>query len=220
MSISREQVLTYQPSYEPPQLGTHAEYSNPFSSNHSDNPAIVESTLLIAQQTYASTHSQPVHYNPFLYGLPEGYQTSGITIDSPSSAYSIKELEDQRNRAVQVWSTRVKLCCCFQAAFAFTMFWNPYWYLNFMGFIMAGIGIYGATHKKNEYIFAHLVLILVSYIKDAVVLGLSCKNDAHSKIGIALIIVLVFNALFIGPISAYCTYYLYYSLQATLTFKR
>jgi hypothetical protein len=65
-----------------------------------------------------------------------------------------------------------------------------------------------------------MTLIILTMIKNIGVIYLVARTSSVSKMEYAVLGISIMDTIFIEPGAFYCSYYLYQSMQATLTFKR
>ena len=96
-----------------------------------------------------------------------------------------------------------------------------YWYSNFASFLAGFVGAWGALRLKNEFLFVNAILASLTILKDCglVYLFLSAHQglDAHS---VFIVVVSLVDCVLVQPYSLYCLYYLYSSMNVSLTYKR
>ena len=102
-------------------------------------------------------NASPSKWNADLVIEPDRnqYQSSTTLLIQPSvlvDAYTLRELESQKSKAVQYWSFWVQCAAGAQFLIACILFGDAYWYLSFYGLLMSGIGFYGGRQNKKELI--------------------------------------------------------------------
>jgi hypothetical protein len=82
------------------------------------------------------------------------------------------------------------------------------------------VGIYGVWHSRSEALVAHMIFIVLSCVKNAGVAYLTFGAESFDIHAILFISSAISGAVMVEPVSFYCSYYLYSSLNATLAFRR
>eukprot|EP00823_Brevimastigomonas_motovehiculus_P002957 TRINITY_DN1776_c0_g1_i1.p1 TRINITY_DN1776_c0_g1~~TRINITY_DN1776_c0_g1_i1.p1 ORF type:complete len:192 (+),score=7.54 TRINITY_DN1776_c0_g1_i1:45-620(+) len=127
--------------------------------------------------------------------------------------YSQRDLEDQKEKALQYWNIRVKICFGLQLLAACSLLHSYYWFTTVISFVIV-IGCYIYSYvfrqRKNEFALAYLILVTLNFIKNVFIIYwlITGNPDAWE---IFLICVLIADCAFFAPATLYCTWYLYQS---------
>ena len=168
-------------------------------------------------------------------------------------AYSMRHLEEQRQAAVDTWTSRVKWLSLLQIAVSLSQFFSQYWYANFASFVVGFVGYHGATRGKNgttplrciasewplrnwparggmrftwfhcgptEWLFVHMVLIVLTVTKNCGVMYLVFDHRQFDAFSSSIVAVCLADTLLLEPAAMYCSFWLYQSMAASLSFRR
>jgi len=136
----------------------------------------------------------------------------------PQNAYSVKELEEQKQSALSTWNTRVKICFTLQLLAAACLLRSYYWFTTVIGFVIVlGCYLYAyvVRQKKHEFALAYLLLVTLNFVKDIVILYFYCSGPSMDSYEIFLVFLLITDCVIFSPATLYCCFYLYRSQSLT-----
>jgi len=136
----------------------------------------------------------------------------------PQSAYSVRELEEQKQTALQTWDRRVKVCFFLQLIAASCLFRSYYWFTTVIGYIIV-IGCYVYAYvtrqKKHEFALAYFLLVTANFVKDIVIIYFYLSGPSPDSYESFLVGLLIIDCVIFSPATLYCCFYLYRSQNLT-----
>lgn len=139
-----------------------------------------------------------------------GFDGHGHSVEPLSSSLLDEPLHHQ---AIRVWAKRVKVLCVLQFITTSFVFASRFWYVNFIGWVAMSIGFVGTVVAKNEFLFVHLVLLVLNAIKNIAVAIFFIALRSPSPFELFLVVILFFDAFVFSIANFYCSFFLYMNLK-------
>jgi len=136
----------------------------------------------------------------------------------PMSAYSVRELEEQKAKALHTWNTRVRICFAVQLLVSACLLRSYYWFTTVIGFVIV-IGCYVYSYvvrqKRHEFALAYLLLVTLNFVKNVVIVYFYLVGPPLDAYEVFLVVLLIIDSACFGPATLYCCFYLYRSQSLT-----